>query len=111
MSANGVENGESTEMSVTSLDETAVDADPSAIVHESGPRTVFLSLDADEMIPGHRHPESTVLFHVLSGTVTLTVGDETRELTEGDVARFDGTREVSPRATTSANALVILVET
>jgi quercetin dioxygenase-like cupin family protein len=31
------------------------------------PRTVRLSLDADERIPRHTHEDSTVVFYLLSG--------------------------------------------
>jgi quercetin dioxygenase-like cupin family protein len=95
---------------VDSLDEIAAEADPHAVLHEDGPRTVVLSLDADESIPAHEHPGKTVLFQVRFGRVTLTVGEETNQLEPGDIARFSGDEAVSPHAETDAEALVTLVD-
>ncbi len=38
------------------------------------------------LIPDHRHPEEVVTM-VLDGTMEMTVGDETRKVTAGDVFR------------------------
>lgn len=98
-------------MDVTSLPETATVAESKqTILHESAPRTVLLSLDAGDSLPEHRHPGETILFQIVTGTVALTVGDEERELSAGDLTRFDGDQSISPRAETDATALVVLVE-
>lgn len=75
---------------------------------EGGPRTVHLALDAGESIPAHQHPGREILFHVLNGTVDLTVGEESLRLDAGELARFDGDRDISPAAVTDAEALVVL---
>lgn len=76
----------------------------------SNPRTVLLSLSADERVPPHTHPEADVLFQVLDGEFDLDLGDETHHLTAGEIARFDGDQEISPRAVTDARALVVLAD-
>lgn len=75
---------------------------------EGGPRTVRLALEAGDEVPPHRHPDRDVLFHVLEGEVALTLGDETLRLSPGEVVRFDGGRDISPRAETDCEALVVL---
>jgi quercetin dioxygenase-like cupin family protein len=98
-------------MDVSSLPDAASTAEAKqSILHESGPRTVLLSLDAGDTVPEHRHPGETILFQIVAGTIALTVGEEERELTAGDLARFDGDQSISPRAETDATALVVLAE-
>ncbi|MDG5777252.1 cupin domain-containing protein, partial [Haloarculaceae archaeon H-GB1-1] len=90
----------------TSLDD--LDESTHATVFPDDPRTVRLSLDAGESVPEHDHPDTDVLFHVLSGSFEVTVGDETYAVETGDLLRFDGARSVSPAAVTDATALVVL---
>ncbi|SEP98015.1 cupin domain-containing protein [Natrinema salaciae] len=91
---------------VTSL--SALEEAPHAEVFDDPtPRTVRLRLEADERVPKHRHPESNVVLHVLSGAVELTLGDDTYDLEPGDVVRFDGDRDVSPYAVEDSTALVV----
>ncbi|MFB6177850.1 MAG: cupin domain-containing protein [Halobaculum sp.] len=98
-------------MDATALPEAAADAESKqAVLHESDPRTVLLSLDAGESVPEHRHPGETILFQVVSGTVDLTVGEDRRELSAGDLARFDGDQAISPHAESDTVALVVLVD-
>jgi quercetin dioxygenase-like cupin family protein len=86
------------------------DASPLERVFEGAePRTNLLRLDAGERVPPHRHPDRTILLYVIEGEVTLRVGEETASLRAGDLARFDGDREVSPAAEADSRALVVLV--
>ncbi len=75
---------------------------------ESEPKTIRLRLDAGERVDPHRHPGRDVLFYLLDGEVDLRLDDETHRLAGGDVARFDGEREISPAATEDSTALVVL---
>lgn len=72
------------------------------------PKTIRLSLDSDERVPAHDHPEHVVLFHVLSGAIDVRVGDETHHAAAGDLLRFDGDNEVEPTAREDSTALVVL---
>jgi len=72
------------------------------------PKTVRPSLEAGDRVPEHRHPERTVVCHVLEGTLELTLGDAIRELEVGGVMRFDGDQPISPAAVTDATALPVL---
>lgn len=73
------------------------------------PKSVLLGLDAEETIPPHRHPGRTILFHVLAGSIELTIDEESHDLDTGQVARFSGDRDISPTATTDARALLVFV--
>jgi quercetin dioxygenase-like cupin family protein len=73
------------------------------------PRTIRLALEAGDGMEPHRHPDRTILFHVLEGAVELRLGGEPHELAAGDLARFDGDQEIAPVATEDATALVVLV--
>jgi len=90
----------------TSLDDLT-DAPHAEVFDIDDPRVVRLRLAAGEEIPRHRHPESNVVVHLVSGRMYLAVGDENYDLEAGDVVRFDGNREVSPRAVEDATALVV----
>ena len=72
------------------------------------PQTIRLSLDAGEEIAPHQHPDRQIVFHLLSGAVDVTLGEETHELAPGDVARFDGDQYVSPNAVDDSEALLVL---
>ena len=82
---------------------------PHAEVFDDGgdPRAVRLHLEADERIPEHRHPESNVVFHLLSGSLELSLDGESYELESGDLVRFDGDREVAPNALEKSTALIV----
>lgn len=95
-------------MTVERASVDAIDEGGRAALFEGEPRTVLLSLSADERVPGHTHPERNVVFHVLEGDIDLDLDDETHRLEAGDVVRFGGNREISPRAVTDARALVVL---
>jgi len=74
------------------------------------PKTVRLTLPAGEEVAPHAHPDREVVLYLVEGAVDLRVGEETHALTAGDVARFDGDRRISPRATADSTALVVLAE-
>lgn len=83
--------------------------DGRAVVFGESPRTVHLTLAADESIPAHRHPDSDVVFYLRSGRLDLRLDEETHRLSEGDILRFDGGREIAPTAVEDSDALVVLV--
>lgn len=88
---------------------SALDGEPHAQVFpDAEPKTVRLTLAAGEEIPGHTHPDREIVLYLVSGSIELRVGDETDTLEEGDIARFDGEREISPRAITDSTALLVL---
>lgn len=75
------------------------------------PRTVRLQLDADDRIPGHEHPGTDVVLHLLSGRVELTLGEDTHDLTPGDLIRFAGDQEISPYAVEDSTAVLVFAPT
>lgn len=79
-----------------------------AALFEGEPRTVRLALEAGESIPAHRHPGRDVVCHLLSGRMELTLAGETVSLEAGDVVRFDGAQDISPRAETDCEAVLVL---
>lgn len=90
---------------VTTLDD--LETTPHAEVFEHGhPRTVRLQLEADGRVPPHRHPDTDVVLHLLSGRLELTLDGESYELAPGHLVRFSGDREVSPRAVEPSTAIV-----
>ena len=89
--------------SIASLEST-----PHAEVFETdAPRTIRLQIEADEHLPKHRHPESNVVLYVLEGILELTLGDDSYDLEQGDVVRFDGDQPISPHALTESTALLV----
>lgn len=90
-----------------SLDELT--ARPHARPFDAGEPTVIrLALDADERVDPHTHNDHQVVLYCRTGHIELDLDGETYALDPGDIVRFDGTREVSPLATESSEALVIL---
>lgn len=82
---------------------------PHARPFEAGePAVVRLALEAGEQVDPHTHPDSRIVFYVRSGEIELTLGEEMRTLVAGDVLRFDGRTEVSPRAVRDSEALIVL---
>ncbi len=99
--------GRTADYEATSLEE--LEATPHATVFpDAEPRTVRLSLAADERVPTHDHPGRDVLIHVLDGEIALELNDETVAVEAGEFVRFPGETEVSPLARTDATALVVL---
>lgn len=91
---------------LTALDD--LEAEPHARLFENEPTTIRLSLAAGEEIAPHQHPDRQIVFHLLEGALTATVGDEEYDLEPGDVARFDGDQDISPRAREDSTALLVL---
>jgi quercetin dioxygenase-like cupin family protein len=86
-----------------------LDGTPHATVFPgSEPKTVRLALAAGERVPPHRHPDRDVVLFVRRGELELGFGEATHRLEAGDVVRFEGEREVAPRAVTETAALVVL---
>jgi len=74
------------------------------------PKTIRLTLAAGEEVPPHDHPDREIVLYLVEGEIELTLGKETHEVTAGDVARFDGDQDVSPKATEDSTALLVLAE-
>ncbi|MFD1589160.1 cupin domain-containing protein [Halorientalis brevis] len=72
------------------------------------PKVVRLALDAGERVDPHRHPDRQIVCYLLSGRMELDLDEETHELAAGDLIRFDGRREVSPRGVEDCEALLVL---
>jgi quercetin dioxygenase-like cupin family protein len=95
-------------MTVDRANLDVVEAEGRSALFDGEPRTVHLSLAAEDRVPPHDHPGRQILFHVLAGEIALDLDEETHDLAAGDVARFDGDRQISPKAVTDARALVVL---
>lgn len=88
---------------------TDLDGSPHANVFpEAEPKTIRLTLDAGERVDPHRHPGRKIVFYLVEGAIDLHLDENTFELTAGDVARFDGDREISPVASRDSTALIVL---
>jgi len=74
------------------------------------PKTIRLTLDADERVDPHTHPGRDIVLYLIEGAIDLELDDERHSLAAGDVARFDGEREISPVAREPSTALVVLAE-
>lgn len=86
-----------------------LDGQPHAnVFREAEPKTIRLRLAEDEQIPAHAHPDRQVVLYLVEGSVELRLDDESHELSAGDVARFDGDRQISPRAREPSTVLVVL---
>jgi len=82
---------------------------PHEVVFEgTEPRVVRLALDEGEEVPAHRHPEREVVVYLVSGRLDVRVDGESNVLESGDLVRFDGRDEVSPRAEADSTALLVL---
>nr|WP_274326158.1 cupin domain-containing protein [Halosimplex aquaticum] len=77
---------------------------------DAEPKTIRLTLAAGEAVPAHDHPDREIVLYLVEGEIELTLGEETHEVTAGDVARFDGDQDVSPKATEDSTALLVLAE-
>jgi quercetin dioxygenase-like cupin family protein len=95
-------------------EQTALDdltAAPHARPFEAGEPTVIrLALEADERVDPHTHPERQIVLYLRQGTIELDLDDDTHRLEAGDVIRFDGKREVSPRALEESEAIIVLAQ-
>ncbi|WP_435101336.1 cupin domain-containing protein [Halarchaeum sp. P4] len=75
---------------------------------DTEPKTVRLTLEEGEAVPSHTHPGRDIVLYLVEGTVELELGEDTHEVSAGDVARFDGERDISPRALEASTALIVL---
>ena len=88
---------------------SALDGEPHARVFpDAEPKTIRLTLAADETLPAHTHPDREIICYLITGRLALRLGDETETLQAGDIARFDGDQEISPRAIEASTALLVL---
>jgi len=85
-----------------------LDGGDRAALFEGEPHTVRLALAAGDEVPAHQHPDRQIVFHQLTGELDLILDDEVLSLSPGDVVRFDGDRDISPRARTDSEALLVL---
>ncbi|EMA08007.1 cupin domain-containing protein [Haloferax denitrificans] len=72
------------------------------------PKTIRLTLSAGEEVAPHTHPGRDIVLYLVEGALELQLGDETYSVNAGDVARFDGAQDISPRAVEDSTALIIL---
>lgn len=91
---------------ITAIDDLT-DTPHAEVFEERRPRTVRLELGAGDGVPAHTHPGQTIVLHLLSGRLELSLDDEQYELTPGEIARFSGEREISPQAVEHSTALLV----
>lgn len=77
---------------------------------DAEPKTIRLALAEGEEVPPHDHPDREIVFYVIDGEIELQLGEETHDLTAGDIARFNGDQDISPRATQDSTALIVLAK-
>ena len=88
------------------LDE--LEGTPHAVVFErDAPRTIRLTLDADQQLPAHRHPGMDVVCHLVEGELDLALDGERHRLAAGDLLRFSGDHEISPTAIEDSVAVLV----
>lgn len=75
---------------------------------DNEPKTIRLALEAGEEVPAHAHPGREIVLHVISGRLELRLDADSHELEAGEIARFDGDQQVSPRAIEDTTALIVL---
>lgn len=51
---------------------------------------LVLTFAPGQSLPPHKHPGSAVLVHALTGTLTVSLGEESRTLTAGEVLLAQG---------------------
>jgi quercetin dioxygenase-like cupin family protein len=86
-----------------------LEATPHANVFpDAEPKTIRLVLEAGEQVDPHRHPDREIVFYLIEGGITLHLGEDTVDLSGGDIVQFDGDQEISPVATETSTALIVL---
>ena len=89
----------------------ALEGEPHAAVFpDAEPTVIRLTLAAGESVPPHDHPDREIVCYLIDGEIEMQLGEDTHELTAGDVAHFDGDQEISPRAILDSTALIVLAE-
>ncbi|WP_256685335.1 cupin domain-containing protein [Halococcus qingdaonensis] len=95
-----------TEPECVCLDE--LEGAPHAVVFDRDtPRTIRLTLGSEQQLPGHRHPGTNVVCHLVAGELDLTLDGESHRLAAGDLLRFSGDREISPTAIEDSVAVLV----
>lgn len=94
---------------ITSLEELT-DRPHAEVFDDPAPRVVRLELTEGEEIPAHSHPGTEIVLHLLAGEVTLSLDGRAYDLSAGELAQFSGDREISPRATEAATALLVFAD-
>jgi quercetin dioxygenase-like cupin family protein len=88
------------------LDE--LDGAPHAVVFEhDAPRTIRLTLESDQQLPAHRHPDTDIVCHLVEGELDLALDGESHRLGAGDLLRFSGDREIAPTAIEDSVAVLV----
>lgn len=88
------------------LDE--LDGAPHAMVFErDAPRTIRLTLEADQRLPAHRHPGTDIVCHLVKGELDLALDGECHRLAAGDLLQFSGEHEISPTAIEDSVAVLM----
>jgi quercetin dioxygenase-like cupin family protein len=72
------------------------------------PKTIRLTLSEGEEVPPHTHPGRDIVFYLIEGAIELQLEDQTYDMNGGDVTRFDGAQDISPRAIADSTALIVL---
>ncbi|WP_255171551.1 cupin domain-containing protein [Natrononativus amylolyticus] len=93
---------------VASLDD--LEGRPHARLFDGEPQTIRLTLEAGNCVAPHQHPDREIVLHLLEGRLTVTLGEEEYDVTEGTVVRFDGDQYVSPEAVEDSTALLVLAK-
>ena len=71
------------------------------------PKTVRLRLEAGDEVPAHSHPGFAIVFHVVTGRMELALDGATHEVAAGELLRFGGDRDISPRAPVDSTAVLV----
>jgi len=88
-----------------------LETEPHAILFDGAePRTIRLSLDADQRVDEHRHPGRVIVIYLIEGAIDLSLDGEVHRLTAGEAIRFDGDQDIAPAAIEDSTALVVLAE-
>ena len=81
---------------------------PHAVVFErDAPRTIRLTLESDQQLPTHCHPDTDIVCHLVEGELDLALDDESHHLAAGDLLRFSGDHEISPTAIEDSVAVLV----
>ncbi|WP_254861582.1 cupin domain-containing protein [Halovivax gelatinilyticus] len=83
---------------------------PHAHCFDEEPMTIRLTLAEGESVPAHQHPDRRIVLHLLSGELSVTLGDDEHAVEAGEVVRFDGNQDVSPTAIEDSVGLLVLAK-
>lgn len=94
-------------VTITSIDQLTGAPHANAFPRKE-PKTIRLKLEAGESVPAHSHPGRDIVLYLISGEIELELDDSPHLVEAGDIARFDGALEISPRANENSTALIVL---